>query len=1396
MPPKRRRKFHGLYYHSSPPKVLPMNGNSNSSKTSGRDDSKEAFVVKPSSIRIWIHDKDVGKLTRVLWAGQGNRLRTETSTNPRVRKFLETVPYVLNTIKDVHQAVVDNNLDVLKSKTEPPVPPSLITTKDSNGLTVMHKAAGLAHTRIVEYLLKVWPGGATDIDATGKTPLHWAASAKNNTRCYNLLVQAGADEEALDYRMKNAAYYKHKPHDIDRSLLTIVPEAPRVPQENHPDWSALVDEVGKLTSSQTDLSTENDNNNKEEENEPSINLLTSRSKVNTTEDTPEVDDIENGNSKLTIEEQAVMDAIEDEKIYEKQLSEKEANHEDTEDLDVDDTNGSPEVTPRNTPSPIPKDDNFDDDTDRKANDEPEVNGNDQDDQGANDNQTTNDQKDTTSSHTEDDPPKSTSGTSEDSPEVTSEAIDSKKEEKEDCQAGFTEENHETMPAEEEKEGTPKKVPVAGQESREATPQEKCDEGSPEKGPSCNGNVTDENEKTENNTEETRESGDNNKDDELKATNGNETDNPKADDDKVPEGSDNENKLSEVEDQETATNPDEANPDEDVDVKVASENEKNTRKTESAKSNTSKEENVSQTESTKSNILNEENIRKTESAKSTTSNEGSPTKPISAKSTTSNEGSPTKPISAKSTTSNGNLTNGIDKNEEIHKQQETDQNEAPRVKTPSHKNADIENNDGQKYDEDDDDQEVIRSNGSIDENHNAIKSNGQKSATPVSPALEYEGVVQGEADDNQVQSQSGGYFANEGDRIQSVIDSGDMEQLAALVLNGEGKKLLGTRSTQPEIQAFLDNVPSYMNKIRRVHQAARNGNIRDLQAALDRRKFAIAKDEISPDGATPLHVATVFGHAGIIRYLGGRFPETTSAVDDNGRTALHYAATINDNGHFYNLLVNLGSNPKSLDKMGESAEYYKDNRQESMKVFSYQKLLKAFGADENLEDEMLSDQVPDDLHSARRPVDDADVLSTLERCFRLLHEPNRQADPLGSATPSSASSLRLTVTTYLARFLKRSIFDKIKHRQTRLDHNLFDVIWPAMKKSSKERRIDEDLNAGVVAPDFDVYVVFQEFLVPLIKDIHCMPQSQDFKPHPGIFYFPVIDGKIDSSIRLSVDESRKYIVDGFVECSRNLDDFELPLNLNIGQIEQAERVILEKILSSDFADAISEEEPGTYYTMNEVLENPSEIRTVLATSKLLIALLDTSDPKQEAESLAINGQYWPYGRGVFLSSAGDLAAWINVQEHLRIIVSTPSDAPADVGYAYSKVGRAMMYLESKLHFRESYLLGYLSSRPSYLGTALKISLTMDLPNLVKELDNLRHLCVVRGLNIIPNQKDGIVRVVNMQSLGVTEWRLFQDYCTAVTNILQLEKDMALTNSKQIAAMLVKIFRRKKNSLVDS
>lgn len=75
------------------------------------------------------------------------------------------------------------------------MPKGLLSSKDVNGLTPLHKAAGLNHLAIVDYILRTNPMTAMDIDATGKTPLHWASSLE----IYNKLVQNGADELACDY---------------------------------------------------------------------------------------------------------------------------------------------------------------------------------------------------------------------------------------------------------------------------------------------------------------------------------------------------------------------------------------------------------------------------------------------------------------------------------------------------------------------------------------------------------------------------------------------------------------------------------------------------------------------------------------------------------------------------------------------------------------------------------------------------------------------------------------------------------------------------------------------------------------------------------------------------------------------------------------------------------------------------------------------------------------------------------------------------------------------------------------------------------------------------------------------------------------------------------------------
>lgn len=352
----------------------------------------------------------------------------------------------------------------------------------------------------------------------------------------------------------------------------------------------------------------------------------------------------------------------------------------------------------------------------------------------------------------------------------------------------------------------------------------------------------------------------------------------------------------------------------------------------------------------------------------------------------------------------------------------------------------------------------------------------------------------------------------------------------------------------------------------------------------------------------------------------------------------------------------------------------------------------------------------------------------------------------------------------------------------------------------------------------------------------------------------------NEIRLNLDTSNKFIRGCVVECSRNLDDFELPLNLTIGQLEQAERLITGKLLTVEFARAFDDScELGQYLTMNEILDQSSEMRQVLEANGLMIPILDVSDPQQISESMAINGQYWPYGRGVYVSAKQTLAVWVNVQEHLRILSCTQPTERGDIGQAYSKCGKAIEFLEGRLQFRQSYYLGNLSSRPSFLGTALKFYYTLELPNLMKDMDNFRDLCSARGLqmsartrteiqsreastrsNVAPTSQkekemgqmetdnadkhhhqyqdheisreavvksaadnllamngraDTLVRVSNRQSMGVNEWQLFMDYCTAVANILQLEKDMSMSNSKHIASMLVNIFRKKRHTLSD-
>ncbi|KAM0726055.1 Dynein heavy chain-like protein 2 [Formica fusca] len=673
---------------------------------------KDSLDFKPSNIRIWIHNRDIGKLQQMLWEGHGSKLRCETSNNPRIRKFLEATPFIMGTIKDVHTAVVNNDLEDFKQKMEG-VSPVVLCGKDSNGLNVLHKAAGLGYTDIAREILERHPETVAAQDNEGKTALHYAAALKDDGAMYDLLTEHGADESKLDNRQKAPAFYKNRPSDVDLSNLSVIPEAPRVSATYPKNWDWKILELGQ-------------------------SAMRGMKKV-----------VSNIESAFGSAESTMKDVL-NEKI-------KRADEEQQEEEEVETPNG----------------------------DEEEV---------------------------------------------------------------------ETPNGDEEEVETP------NGDEEEAQNEKENEEHNEEEAANENAEETNEEEQQNTAEEETKE------DEEEKASS----------DDDVVTGAVAEPTKDEEDGPEAAVNED---------------------------------------------AVDEE--------------------------------SP--------------------KIEEIAVSEET-----------------------------------------------AVEHEDRNEPSTGDSGVDEEQVIVGEHEEPAEVELKEGSMAQDLE-VENLLENGNMEQLAALVLNGEGRRLVGRQSENPELQAFIDNVPAYMGKIHAVHMAAREGNLRDLQNALDRRKFAVARDESSPHGATPLHVAVVFGNTAVIRYLAGRFPETANAIDLDGRTPLHYAATLADNGHYYNLLLHLGANPLIQDNFGHKADYYKQNQSD----LSHKRLLRDFGASERLADEMLTDKVPGgDIYSARRDVSEPEILTTLERCFRLLAGNRRSSIP---KTPSNADDNEAEIPIFRTeegRYLASSLGDPL------------------------------------------------------------------------------------------------------------------------------------------------------------------------------------------------------------------------------------------------------------------------------------------------------------------------------------------------------------------------------------
>ena len=95
-----------------------------------------------------------------------------------------------------------------------------------------------------------------------------------------------------------------------------------------------------------------------------------------------------------------------------------------------------------------------------------------------------------------------------------------------------------------------------------------------------------------------------------------------------------------------------------------------------------------------------------------------------------------------------------------------------------------------------------------------------------------------------------------------------------------------------------------------------------------------------------------------------------------------------------------------------------------------------------------------------------------------------------------------------------------------------------------------------------------------------------------------------------------------------------------------------------------------------------------------------------EACGLNRE-WPEGRGIFHNNEKTFLVWVNEEDQLRIISMQNG---ADIGAVFTRLSKACAHIEKVAQFSHDDHLGYITSCPTNLGTALRASVHIHLPNL--------------------------------------------------------------------------------------
>jgi len=333
------------------------------------------------------------------------------------------------------------------------------------------------------------------------------------------------------------------------------------------------------------------------------------------------------------------------------------------------------------------------------------------------------------------------------------------------------------------------------------------------------------------------------------------------------------------------------------------------------------------------------------------------------------------------------------------------------------------------------------------------------------------------------------------------------------------------------------------------------------------------------------------------------------------------------------------------------------------------------------------------------------------------------------------------TSLLCQYLTPEVFDELKDKQTAFGFTLEKAI------NSGVQNIDSGI--GVYAGDEESYSLFAPLFNSIIEEYHGFTSTDRHKSNlnPDDLNAPNPDVEGD------------YIISTRIRVGRNLKDFPLG-----PAIERQSRLIAEKMISNALF-SLEGELKGNYYPLLGMSE---EVQTQLIEDHFLF-----KEGDRFLEAAGLNHD-WPEGRGIYHNDEKTFLVWVNEEDQLRIISMQQG---GDIQEVFSRLSTAISQLEKRFAFAYNDHLGYITSCPTNLGTAMRASVHIKVPNLAKDMDAFKmitdkyHL-QIRGIHGEHSESEGgVYDISNRRRLGITEVEAVQDMFDGVQAIIEAEKSLS-------------------------